>query len=318
MAIENFDDARERAAEMFGGEGEQETILPEETPETPQETEPENAQEAVPEEGAPEVNDQNEVIDSALDEASRTAEDAANMAAQRSAELEEAMARISALERQNSELQERIGEMSNASEEQTIAEALEPPVIDISALAFADDETVAAAQSEYAQKMAEYNRREIMKELKPFIDEAKAGRAEKERNEAYRVLSTVPELAGIGELKGQIDNIIATSPIFKNSDAPIDDKIVTAYLIAKAVNGRNEPAKVQTREMSNDELLEAYKNNDEFRDAVEKYRIGQLNEGQQVPTLSGSGGAVSAALNIQKKPESWDEALERSMQAFRE
>lgn len=90
---------------------------------------------------------------------------------------------------------------------------------------------------------------------------------------------------------------------------------MTAYVIARGVNAVNTP-KEEHREPTADELMELYDKNPEFQKAVEKRRLGELKESQQVPPFSASSGAVNAALNIKEKPKTFEEASQRTRQMF--
>lgn len=295
--MDNFDEAKQATEQMF----EAPTEVVEEAPaETPEET--------PTEETAPNA-------DAMLDEATTVAEEATQIAEQQNAELSRVTSENEQLRAQNEQLQRTISEMSQANKEEVVEEALEMPTIDFNELAFADEETQRNAQNEYASKMAEFVRKGVMKEMSPYIEQAKAGQAEKEKNEAITALSNVPELAGIDTMLPQLENIIARNKWLQSSDMPIEDKLINAYAIARGVNAMNTPVE-EKKELTDDELMELYDKNPSFQELIEKKRIESVKGSQQVPPFSASSGAVNVALNIKEKPKSWDDASERTRQMF--
>ena len=312
-----FDEASKATEDMF--EAEQTSLLdtPEEAPaevpageevpaevpaEAPVETPTETPAEATPEQ-------------TMLDEAAQTAEIAAQTAAAKDAELQQVMQQIEALKQQNTQLQGVVDELSARNQQNIIEEALEPPTLDINALTFADEETVRAAQAKYAADMTEYNRQTIMKELAPVIEQANEAKYNKEKGEVVKALAQVPELANIESMLPQLDKIIANNKALSSSDMPIDEKYITAYMIATGVNALNNPP-APPKELTPDELMALYNNNPEFQDLVEKQRLSQIKQSQQVPPFSASSGAVNAALNIKKEPKGWDDASARTSKMF--
>jgi hypothetical protein len=59
-----------------------------------------------------------------------------------------------------------------------------------------------------------------------------------------------------------------------------------------------------------------YNGNPEFQEMVEKQRIAQVSNSQQVPPFSASRGAVNAALYIPEEPKRWAVASERTKKMF--
>ena len=295
--MDNFDEARQATEQMFEAPVEEtveETVV-EETPaeETPTETPvAENPPEAV-----------------------QVAQEVTQLAEEQNAQLSQFMAENEQLKAQLEQLQKTVADMSRAKEEEIIEEAMAMPTIDFNDLAFADEETQARAQEEYASKMAEYVRKGVMDEMSPYIEEAKAGRMEREKNEAISALSQVPELAGLEEMMPQINHIISKNKWLQSEDMPVDERIINAYMIAKGVNATNTPP-VEAKEPTDEELMALYDSHPSFQEAVEKKRIDSLKNSQQVPPFSASSGAVNVALNIKEKPKSWDEASERTKTMF--
>ena len=309
----SFDEASKATEDMF--EAEQTSLLDTPAEEVPAETPAEEVPAEVPAEETPTEPAEPTQEQSMLDQAAQTAEIAAQTAAEKDAELQQVMQQLEALKAQNQQLQGAIEELSAQNEQSIIEEALEPPTLDIGSLAFADEDTVKAAQAKYAQDMAAYNRQEFMKEFAPVIEQANEAKHNKEKSDVIAALSQVPELKGIDGMIPQLDKIIANNKALSSSDIPIDEKYITAYAIAVGVNSMNNPP-APPKELTADELMGLYNSNPEFQDLVEKQRLSQIKQSQQVPPFSASSGAVNAALNIPEEPKGWDDASERTRHMF--
>lgn len=250
-----------------------------------------------------------------LDQATQTAEAAVEAAAQKDGQLKQAMSEIEALRQQNQQLQGTIDEMSRQNAENIIDDVLSPPSLDINGLAFADEETQKNEMAKFAEKMAAYNRQQIMRELNPAIEYAKKGMRDAEKAEAIEILSQIPELSGIKEFVPQLDRIIENNKWLSSDDMPMDEKYINAFAMAKGINSINNPP-APAKEPTTDELMELYNNNPAFQELVEKQRLEQIKQGQQVPLFSASSGAVNAALNIKDKPQTLEEASKRTREMF--
>ena len=299
-----FEDARTATEEMFEEETVQapETEEPVETPiETEEPTEP--------------VEEQPATDNSTLDDAVNTAEVAAQVAQEKDTQLQQALQEIEALKAQNQQMQGTLAELSKQNEENLIEEALQMPTLDVNGLAFSTEEEIAQAQAEYAQKMAEFVKAGVMKEVSPFVEQAKEGMYQKEKADTLSALAQVPELAGISDMIPQLDKIIANNKWLQSEDMAIDEKYINAYAIARGVNAINTPPE-QPKELTSEELMELYDKNPTFQELVEKKRIEAIKNSQQVPPFSASSGAVNAALNIKEKPKTFEEASERTRKMF--
>lgn len=323
-----FDEASAATEEMFANEQLSLADVPpanEETPpanseqtaenppaeETPTETPPTGTEEP------PAQQPENETTPT-VGQAAQTAEVAAQVAAEKDSQLQQALAENEALKQQNQQLQGTIDEMSKQNTENIVEDALTPPTLDINGLAFADEETQRAAMAKFAEEMSAYDRQQIMKEMSPALEYAKKGMRDAERTEVVEALSQIPELAGIKDMLSQLDRIIANNKWLSSDDMPMDEKYINAFAMARGINSINnppappEPAKEPTPE----ELLAMYNNNPAFQELVEKQRIDTLKQSQQVPPFSASSGAVNAALNIKEKPQTLEEASKRTREMF--
>lgn len=308
-----FDEASKASEEMFEQDA-QLTLDDTTATETPENVPAENTPPAEPE-AAPAPEQGAAAEQTALGEAAQTAEIAAQVAADKDAELQQIKQQLEAERQRSAQLQGSLDELSRQNEENIVEEALAPPVLDVNALAFADEDTVNAAQAKYATDMAEYNRKVFMKEFAPVIEQANKAKYAEERNSVISALSQVPELNGIDEMLPQLDRIIANNKALSSDAIPLDEKYITAFAIAKGVNSINTPP-AEPKAPTTEELMELYNNNPEFQEMVEKQRIAQVNNSQQVPLFSASSGAVNAALNIPEEPKGWDDASERTRKLF--
>lgn len=256
-------------------------------------------------------NDENAI----LDDATQTAEAAANIASEKNAELQRVMQEMESIKRQNQQLQGTIEELSRKNEEKIVDETLAPPTLDISSLAFADEETQKNAMEKFAKDMSEYNRAQVISEISPALEYAKRGLAETEKKETIEALSQIQELSGIKEILPQLDNIIANNKWLQSDDMPMDERYINAFVIANGINRINTPAET-AKEPTTEELLNLYNSNKEFQDMVEKQRVERVKNSQQVPPFSASSGAVNAAPYIKEEPKTLKEASRRTMEMF--
>ena len=300
--IKNFEDASAATQDMFADE------------EAPVLTEENNDEEAVPTE---EVETPSETTaEEELGNAAQVAETAAQAAVEQNEQNQQLMKELEAARAREAELQKQLEEMSNMNASQVVEEALEPPVPpDFHSLAFASEEEQKAAQDKYVAELAEYNRKQLMKEFAPALEFAKKGQLEQERNMLVAELAKTPEFADMGSMMPQIEKIIQNNKSLASDDVSTEDKLVTAYLIAKGVNSVNNPP-VAPKEPTTEELMAAYNANPAFQEMIEKQRLAQINQSQQVPPFSASSGAVNAALNIKEQPKDFEEASRRTREMF--
>lgn len=307
--MKDFEDAMRATEEMFA-DNEQ---IPVEEPVEEVVEQPEETVEA--EETVEPVEEQPEEESTTLDNAVNTAEVAAQVAQEKDAQLQQALQELEQLRLQNQQMQGTLDELSKKNEENIIEEAMQMPTLDVNGLAFADEETIAQAQSKYAEQMAEFVKSGIMKEIAPFVEQAKEGIYQKEKTNTLSALAQMPELAGINEMLPQLDKIISNNRWLQSDDMPIEEKYINAYAIARGVNAINTPPE-EPKELTSEELMELYEKNPTFQELVEKKRIDAIKNSQQVPPFSASSGAVNAALNIKEKPKTFEEASERTRQMF--
>ena len=317
--MKDFTEAMKATEEMFAETEEQpldEALAVEETEPTEESTEEEVVLDA-PQDTVEETPTEEQPTEESvtLDEAVNTAEIAAQTAQDKDMQLQQAMQELEALKAQNQQMQGTLAELSKKNEEALIEDALAMPTLDINGLAFATEEEIAQKQAEYAQQMAEFVKSGVMKEMSPFIAQAKEGMYQKEKADTLSALSQVPELAGINDMLPQLEKIISNNKWLQSDDMPIEEKFINAYAIARGVNAINTPPE-EPKELTSEELMALYDKNPTFQELVEKKRLDTIKQSQQVPPFSASSGAVNAALNIKEKPKTFEEASERTRKMF--
>lgn len=320
---DTFEEASRATEQMFANEEdniqtEQEMEFDEEQQ---QNVEEEGPQDLTPEEAAEQNEIQQGQIEkegAMLEQTTEAAEIAASMAAQKNEELQRVMAELEAVKSQNEQLQGTLTELSKRNEERVIEEALTPPTIDLNGLAFADEEEQRAAFAKYAEDLSKYERQQIMKEMSPAIEYAKNGMREKERADVIAALSQIPELQNIQQMMPELDKIIQNNKWLSSEEMPMDEKYINAYALATGINQiRNPPQPpAEPKEPTVEELMALYNNNPAFKEMVEKQRLEEVKESQQVPMMSASSGAAGAALNIKERPQTLEEASRRTREMF--
>lgn len=229
-------------------------------------------------------------------------------AMQMMAQMQQLQVQNQQLQAQNQQLQNILEDINQKNQDVVVEEALTPPVLDMSNLWMEDENVVQQKQQEYAQQMADYTKKQLLSELSPLLESAKKGIEEKERQEALNGLSQVPELAGIMGMTPTLERIIQSNPAIANSDAPIEDKLITAFAIAKGAeaikNGQNPP-----KEPGVDDFVQMYMQNPDLQKRIEQIRAQKAAEHTaEVPPMSASAGAFNAALTTQEKPKDFEEA----------
>lgn len=238
----------------------------------------------------------------------------AELAAQK---LQQAEAQAAALTQENQQLQEAMQQMSEQNKEAVVeqvieAPALEMPTLDFAQLMYDDADTVAAKQAEHSVKMSAYiaelvkrGQTDVLGQITPLLQAADEANAQNQKTATIQRLSAHPELPDFAEMLPQMERIIANNKALQSSSNQ-EEALITAYAIAKGVNAINTP-KAEATQPTTEQLLELYNKNPELQQAIEKQKLENIKEGQQVPPFSANGSAGNAALNIPKKPQSFDD-----------
>lgn len=315
----NFDSARSEVEALFGSEQTIDDVVGEDAAEQAQEEAPteEAPTEEVPIQDAPTEETVSEQAMAQTEEAVTAAEQAVAVAQQKNAETEQLMAQLQAEKERSASLERQLSEVNAQREEEVIEEMLQPPVLDIASLAFESPEAQAEAQRRYAEEMTAYNQKIMEKELAPLKERARKA-DELEVIEAMKSqVAGDKRFTGFSDMLPRLQNIIMNNKALASADMPMQDKLIQAYAIARGVDAMEAPEPEPAPEMTTDEFVDKYKQNPDFRKAIEQLRIAELNDSQQVPPLASSTGAGNVARNIKEKPETLSEASERTRQMFR-
>lgn len=312
--MNDLHEARTLAEEMFNDEGVQSTPVEEPTS---------GAAESAPEETAEPVAEKTESValesvpGQMVEEAIASAEMAAQTAQQKTDELSQVTKQLAEISRQNEELKSTIEQMSQVQEEAITEQLLEPPVFDAEKILYGDAESQAKALTEYQNKLNEYNkamiRKDMEEELAPIMEFARQGMEARDKADALKAIKeAVPEMSDIDSKAGLLDTIIEQNPFLSGSDKPMEEKYIMAYMLARGVDAVNNPPVVPEppKEPTAQELMEYARNNKEFAEMLAMEKIAAVQSGQQVPPLSASSGAVNAAPTIQNEPKNLEEATE--------
>lgn len=315
----NFDSARSEVEALFNGEQTIDDVIEEDAAEQVQEEAPteEVPTEEVPIQDAPTEETVSEQAMAQTEEAVTAAEQAVAVAQQKDAQVQQLSQELEAERQRSAALQKQNEEMSAQREEEIIEEVLTPPVLDIASLAFESPEAQAEAQRRYAEEMTAYNQKMMEKELAPLKERARKA-DELEIIEAVKSQVVGDKrFTGFSDMLPKLQSIIKNNKALANSDIPYDEKLIQAYAIVRGLDAMEAPEPEPAPEMTTDEFVDKYKQNPDFRKAIEQLRIAELNDSQQVPPLASSTGAGNVARNIKEKPETLSEASERTRQMFR-
>ena len=205
------------------------------------------------------------------------------------------------MQNENAQLKQSLTQQSETAKTQ-LEEALEPPKLDIDGMMYADDATRQAKQAEYNAAMLDYQRKMLMKEMQPMMDSYRAQQQSQALQSAVDNLHTIPGVGGrFDDVAADIPQTIKSIPAL--SSMPPNEAVVLAALIAKGRAATNAPAK--TPEQMADEVY----SNPEIMKLLELKRTQALAQNQNIPPMSASQGAMSAApVNVDHKPETVQDA----------
>lgn len=287
-----FEEARKKAEEIINN--------PTEPSENSENTE--NEEQMLQEQGQipPEQSEQQLTPEQITEKAVETAQNAVNVAQQKSADYE-------AVKDENAHLKALLNE-TRVSNQETVEELTNSvPVLNLSDIAFIDEEEVAKRSTEYTRQVMDYAQRNaeanILKKIEPIISKAQQAAELQEQAEVLNVLNTIPELSGISNMGNELSKIINSTRALQNPELSTEEKYITAYTILQGANGVNNRSKQPTFE----EFVEMYDKTPELQNLIEQKRADKLKESQQVPNLSPSNGAGGVALNIPNKPKTFDD-----------
>lgn len=243
--------------------------------------------------------------------------DARTMYLQQSQQMAQMQQQMGVLMEQNRQLQEALSEQSRARETEVLEQAKTPepiPELDLSNAWSEDEATIKARGQEYSQKMADYTRRQVLSEIEPYIASLREGMAENAKRQAIEGISREKGFEGIIGMTPALDRILSENPILAKSDAPIEDKLIMAYALAKG----GEAIRTPQRELTDDDFMARYQNSPELQKRVEITRAqGARGVQSRTPPMSAGSGNASVPLTPPREaPKSFDNAKLAMLQSL--
>lgn len=309
----SFDDAQQAAKQMFSDKPTEQEQMADQLEQQQEQQEQENT---ANEEALNEAADVAEQAAAAASDQKQQLDALSNENTQLRQAMEEMQQQFKAQNDQIEQLKKQEQQASDVQKEALMRQTMDMPKLDMSELAFADEETAAQMQAEYAKNMSQYIRGQVMDEFSPYIREAEESRAAKERARIIEALSGDEAFSGIKESEPQIMELIGNNSAKFAPDLSEEEKVALGYILSRGVNAINEPPKAEPKPPTVEELMALYEQNPEFQAAVEKKRLDSIKNSQQVPPMSASQGAANAALHIKEKPKNFDDAFEGALGLF--
>lgn len=217
-------------------------------------------------------------------------------------------------QQENAQLKARLAELEAAMQQQSqeaqntiIEELLEPPKLNTEGFEFLSDEERAQRLAEYNTAMADYTKKQVMREFEPalkyFQQQSKAAEYEAARN----ALSSAPEFSAIMDDREGIDNVLAKTPEFQSMDP--QKQILLAALINKGIKAVNSTTKGPSPEEIANQALQ----NPEVMRIIETKRAQDIaNKNKSLPNIAVNSGMSSVPAMPQDKPKGWDDARDRA------
>lgn len=213
-------------------------------------------------------------------------------------------------QQENAQLKARIAELEAAMQQQSQAagntivdEMLEPPQFPIDGFEYLSDEERAQRLAEYNSAMAEYTKKQILKEIAPaiqyFQQQSKLAEYEATRN----ALASSPELKPIMDDFDGIDRVIQRTPELESLDP--QRRLIIAALINKGIKAVNNQKQPTPEEIASQALQ-----NPEAMRIIETKRAQEIaQKNQNVPKITASSGMSSAVAMPEEKPKGWGDAF---------
>lgn len=260
--------------------------------------------------------------------------DPMNLVSQQTEALRNATGMVQQMQTQNQQLRQEVERLRSAMDEQNSAaeiaemrQAVTPPappqMPSFDDIAYISDEEKQRRQAEYTTSLASFLKGQIMDEVQPYIDRAKEADL-RDAEEAIILKFSDPQsgYADFAEYVPMIRNIAKNNPLVANAEMN-DDKILTAYAIAKGIKSNiPQPAKLKLSDedkklLSNEELLEIYRSNPDLQKMIASEQIQKVQETGEVPVFSASGDVGNVALTPDEKPKTLADARKIMSGLFR-
>lgn len=217
---------------------------------------------------------------------------------------------IQKLREENEKLKNALLQSGEAAQESIAKKAVdEDDDFDLSAFVYGSDDEKKSAKEALV--------RAVLSKVRNDAEDVLRQKDEAERmldcQKAIKLLKSMEEdFPGYGEKSDIIEALIDRDDVLKSYKDPVNARIA-AFLIQTGLDALNAGKK----ETSLDDLMELYRNNEDFKAEVEKERLKQIEETGDVPTIPLDGGySSSSPYEAPEPPKSIKEANERVKKKF--
>lgn len=220
--------------------------------------------------------------------------------------LEAANRELVGLREKNKELALRLSEQNEVQKD--ALDNLEGvlPEIDFTELSFLPEDEQRTKMADFVKSIADYSRRETLKELSPIMDEYNRGKAQSEEAAVYDTFARSKKFADISDHRSAIESIISNTPELKS--LPLEKRIMLAYLADRGAQSINTPPVVRT---SSDIAKEAMADPEVMRIIAQANFKEASDTTKDLPPVSRSHGYGNSPVSVMKKPASIDEVTNR-------
>lgn len=217
---------------------------------------------------------------------------------------------IQKLREENERLKNALLQSGEAAKESIAKKAVdEDDDFDLSAFVYGSDDEKKSAKEALV--------RAVLSKVRNDAEDVLRQKDEAERmldcQKAIKLLKSMEEdFPGYGEKSDIIEALIDRDDVLKSYKDPVNARIA-AFLIQTGLDALSAGKK----ETSLDDLMELYRNNEDFKAEVEKERLKQIEETGDVPTIPLDGGySSSSPYEAPEPPKSIKEANERVKKKF--
>lgn len=217
---------------------------------------------------------------------------------------------IQKLKEENERLKNALLQSGEAAKESIAKKAVdEDDDFDLSAFVYGSDDEKKSAKEALV--------RAVLSKVRNDAEDVLRQKDEAERmldcQKAIKLLKSMEEdFPGYGEKSDIIEALIDRDDVLKSYKDPVNARIA-AFLIQKGLDALS----AEKKETSLDDLMELYRNNEDFKAEVEKERLKQIEETGDVPTIPLDGGySSSSPYEAPEPPKSIKEANERVKKKF--
>ncbi len=195
------------------------------------------------------------------------------------------------------------------------AAASVPPALNMQELSYLPPDEQQARLAAWQQESMNYAirtaaaqlREEITRDMAPVKEDYEAKRRIAENDAAKAVLFGMPQFADMKEKEGDIENIIANTPIL--GSASPEQRYMLAALISRGMRSG--------RQMTTEELIEKALANPDVMKALEARRVAQIRQNNaSLPKVVPSSGLGNANAVPESKPKNMEDVAKAFMQLY--